>query len=48
MRLVVWVMVAATALLLVVTITGWRITRREGLLMLGGYAAYVGWLVANV
>ena len=47
-RLDIWVMVAATALLLVVTVTGWRITRREGALMLGGYGAYLAFLVANV
>ena len=47
-RLDVWVMIAATALLLLVTMTGWRITRREGALMLGGYGGYLGWLVANV
>ncbi|HET7408847.1 MAG TPA: calcium/sodium antiporter [Paracoccaceae bacterium] len=47
-RLDVWVMIAATALLLLVTITGWRISRREGLMMLGAYAGYIGWLVANV
>ena len=47
-RLDIWVMVAATALLLVVTITGWRVTRREGGLLVGSYAAYLGYLVANV
>jgi cation:H+ antiporter len=47
-RLDVWVMLAATAALVVVTVTEWRITRREGGLMLGGYAAYLGVLVANV
>ena len=47
-RLDIWVMLAATVVLLVVTVTGWRITRREGGLMLGGYAAYLGYLVANV
>ena len=44
----IWVMLAATAVLLLVTVTGWRITRREGGLMLVGYAAYLGLLVANV
>ncbi len=47
-RLDIWVMVAATVLLLVVTITGWRITRLEGALMLGSYGAYLAFLVANV
>lgn len=47
MRLDIWVMLAATAALVVATITGWRITRPEGLLMLGGYSGYIGWLVAT-
>ncbi len=47
-RLDIWVMLGATATLLVVTVTGWRITRWEGGLMLGGYAAYLGFQVANV
>jgi len=46
-RLDVWVMLAATALLICATITGWRITRGEGLLMLGGYTGYISWLVAT-
>jgi hypothetical protein len=41
-------MLAATAVLLIVTITGWRFTRREGGPMLDGYAACLGLLVANV
>ena len=46
-RFDIWVMLAATAALLAVTVTGWRITRAEGGLMLAGYAAYLGVLVAN-
>jgi cation:H+ antiporter len=41
-----WVMLAATAALILVTVTGWRINRAEGGLLLGGYAAYLGWLGA--
>jgi cation:H+ antiporter len=39
-----WVMLAATALLIGAAITGARVCRWEGVLMLGGYAGYVGWL----
>lgn len=46
-RLDIWVMLAATALLIWVTVTGWRITRAEGLLMFGGYGGYIGWLIAT-
>ena len=30
-----------------VAVTGWRITRREGIALLVAYAAYVGWLAAG-
>ena len=40
----IWVMLAATAVLLVVTLTGWRVTRLEGGLMLSAYAGYLAWL----
>lgn len=39
-----WVMLGATALLLAFAITGWRLTRIEGLIFLGSYAAYLAWL----
>ncbi|MFN3613310.1 MAG: sodium:calcium antiporter, partial [Rubrimonas sp.] len=39
-----WVMLAATALLIAAAVTGARVCRWEGGLMLGGYAGYVGWL----
>jgi len=42
----IWVMLAVTALLVVVTVTGSRISRREGAAMLAFYVGYVGWLVA--
>src|SRR5690625_3454737 len=46
-RLDIWVMLAAALLLIWVTITGWRITRGEGVLMLAGYGGYIGWLAAT-
>jgi cation:H+ antiporter len=44
----IWVMLAATALLVVAAVTGWQITRREGLLLLTGYLAYIAVLTAMV
>lgn len=41
----IWVMLAATVLLVCVTVTGWRVSRREGVLLLSAFAAY---LVYNV
>lgn len=41
----IWVMAAATVLLLLLARSGWRIDRREGLAMLACYAAYLGWLL---
>lgn len=43
----IWVMLAATAALIVFAVTGWKVTRGEGAVFLGGYAAYCGWLVAG-
>ena len=40
----VWVMCAVTALLLVFSVTRWRISRIEGGVFLLGYAGYIGWL----
>lgn len=42
----IWVMSAAALLLVAFTRTGWCFGRREGAVMLGGYAGYVGWLLA--
>lgn len=44
----IWVMLAATALLLWMSVTGWRITRREGALLVAGYAAYLVFLLLSV
>ena len=41
----VWVMVAATAALILVAATGARVTRGEGALLLGGYGVYLGALI---
>ncbi len=40
----IWVMLAATAVLLVVTLTGWRVNRLEGGILLGAYGLYIGFL----
>lgn len=44
----IWVMVAATACLLVFAMTGWRISRREGGILLAGYIAYLSYVVATI
>jgi cation:H+ antiporter len=44
LRLDIWVMGAATMVLVWVSLTGWKITCREGYGMVGAYAAYLGWL----
>lgn len=43
-----WAMLAATAVLLAVAISGWRISRREGSAMMAAYAAYTGWLIWSI
>jgi len=37
----IWIMLAATILLIVFAVTGWRISRREAILLLFGYIAYI-------
>lgn len=44
LRLDLWVMLAATLVLIPIARTGWRICRLEGWLLMSGYLAYVGWL----
>ncbi len=44
----VWVMLAATAILLVFAFTGQRVDRREGALLLALYAGYIAWLAGSV
>ncbi len=44
LQLDIWVMAAATALLLAVCCSGWIVTRREGGVMLALYVVYLGWL----
>ena len=40
----VWVLIAATGALVAVAVTGWRVTRREGVALLLAYTCYVGWM----
>ncbi len=42
-----WVMLGVTALLIVFAVTGWRLTRTEGGVLLGGYAAYIAILATT-
>jgi cation:H+ antiporter len=44
----IWVMTGATLLLLLFARTGWRIGRREGVLLLAGYLGYTGFLVSTL
>lgn len=46
MRLDIWVMCAATAVMVLFARTGWRIGGREGAALLAGYAAYLIFLLA--
>jgi cation:H+ antiporter len=43
----IWVMLAATAALVVVAVSSWRVTRLEGGLLLGGYIGYTAYLAAT-
>ena len=47
LRFDLWVMLAVTALLIAFAVTGWRLSRPEGGLLLAGYLAYVGILAVN-
>ena len=47
MDLDIWVMLAATMILIVFAMTGGRICRLEGAAMLAGYAAYTTAILAN-
>ncbi len=44
-RLDIWVMAAAAVLLVMFAKTGWRVTRREGAVMVFLYIGYLGWLL---
>ena len=46
-RLDIWVMLAATILLIVFAATGRRISRGEGAIFLGLYAVYAAWLATG-
>ncbi len=43
----IWVMVGVTVLFVIFARTGWRVSRREGLVMALGYGAYVSYLLVN-
>ncbi|HEX6110744.1 MAG TPA: calcium/sodium antiporter [Geminicoccaceae bacterium] len=47
LRLDLWVMLGVTALLIVFAVTGWRLSRWEGGLLLAGYLTYLGVLAIN-
>lgn len=47
MELDIWVLLGATAALLVFAMSGWRTCRREGALMLAAYAVYTGVVLVN-
>jgi cation:H+ antiporter len=40
----VWVMLGVVGILVVFAVTGWRVSRSEGLLLLAAYGAYLAWL----
>ena len=42
-----WVMLAVTGLLIAFVVTGWRLSRAEGGLLLAGYLSYLGVLAVN-
>ncbi len=44
----IWVMLAATVALCVFAISGWRLTRTEGAFLVGGYGAYLAYLLATI
>jgi cation:H+ antiporter len=41
----IWVMLAATAVLIAVAVTGWRIRRGESFMLLSAYVAYLAALL---
>ncbi len=43
----IWIMLAATAVLILLAWSGWRLRRWEGGVMLAGYALYIGFLAAT-
>ncbi len=47
LRLDIWVMLAATAAMVVMAATGRRVTRGEGAVLLAAYGAYIAWLAAT-
>jgi len=43
----IWVMVVATLAMVVFVVTGWRVSRSEGAILLTGYIAYIAYLAAT-
>jgi len=43
----VWIMLAASAALIAASVTGWRLTRREGAGFLATYGGYIAWLAVR-
>lgn len=41
-RLDIWVMMGVTILLVLFTVSGWRLTRLEGIVLMAGYGLYMG------
>jgi len=46
-RLDIWVMLAATTALVFFSMTGWRVSRRKGTVLLVGYGVYLAVLIAS-
>jgi cation:H+ antiporter len=44
----IWVMIAATALMLVFAATNWRVSRAEGVTFLAAYCVYIGYLASTI
>lgn len=43
----IWVLAASTAALIVLALSGARLSRTHGLMLIAGYAAYVAWLLSK-
>ena len=47
-RFDIWVMLAATLVMMLFAVTGWRVGRREGAIMLAGYGLYLAVLLTGL
>lgn len=43
-----WIMLAATAAMLIFTAMGWRLSRPEGAVLLVGYGGYIAWMACRI